>query len=213
MELPVRKTEQTNTSSKRTIGFVVVIVVHALMLYALVTGLAKTMVDALLEPIETSVIEEAQQIPEAPPPPPPKFDAPPPVVMDMPDVVITQEAAPSTTIQVTKKVAPPPPPPPADVIIAPRTNPRRPNAGAEEIYPAMSKRLGEEGTVVLLLTVSDEGRVTEAKIDQTSGFERLDEAASKEAVRSWRFLPGTRNGKAETMQMRIKVTFSLKGDK
>jgi len=211
MELPVRKTEKP-ASNKRAVGFVVVILVHAAMFYALTTGLAKTMVDALLEPIETRVIEEAQQLPEAPPPPPPKFDAPPPVVMDMPDVVITQEAAPAqAAITTTKKVAPPPPPPPADVVIAPRTNPRRPNAGAEEIYPAMSKRLGEEGTVVLLLTVSDEGRVTEAKVDQSSGFERLDEAASKEAVRSWRFLPGTRNGKPETMQMRIKVTFSLKG--
>lgn len=211
MERPVRSIEKP-TSNKRTIGFVVVIAVHALMFWALTTGLAKTMVDALLEPIETRVIEEAQQIPEAPPPPPPKFDAPPPVVMDMPDVVITQEAAPQATITTVKKVAaPPPPPPPADVLIPPRTNPRRPNAGAEEIYPAMSKRLGEEGTVVLLLTVSEEGRVTEAKIDQSSGFERLDEAASKEAVRSWRFLPGTRNGKPEAMQMRIKVTFSLKG--
>jgi len=210
MELPVRKTEKP-ASNKRAVGFVVVVLVHALMFYALTTGLAKTMVDAMLEPLETRVIEEAQEIPEAPPPPPPKFDAPPPVVMDMPDVVITQEAAPVAAITTTKKVAPPPPPPAADVLLPPRSNPRRPNAGAEEIYPAMSKRLGEEGTVVLLLTVSDEGRVTEAKIDQSSGFERLDEAASKEAVRSWRFLPGTRNGKPETMQFRLKVTFSLKG--
>ena len=210
MELPVRKTEKP-ASNKRAVGFVVVVLVHALMFYALTTGLAKTMVDAMLEPLETRVIEEAQEIPEAPPPPPPKFDAPPPVVMDMPDVVITQEAAPVAAITTTKKVAPPPPPPAADVHIPPRSNPRRPNAGAEDIYPAMSKRLGEEGTVVLLLTVSDEGRVTEAKIDQSSGFERLDEAASKEAVRSWRFLPGTRNGKPETMQFRLKVTFSLKG--
>ena len=210
MELPVRKTEKP-ASNKRPIGFVVVVLVHALMFYALTTGLAKTMVDAMMEPLETRVIEEAQDMPEAPPPPPPKFDAPPPVVMDMPDVVITQEAAPVAAITTTKKVAPPPPPPAADVLLPPRSNPRRPNAGAEEIYPAMSKRLGEEGTVVLLLTVSGEGRVTEAKIDQSSGFERLDEAASKEAVRSWRFLPGTRNGKPETMQFRLKVTFSLKG--
>lgn len=210
MELPVRKTENP-ASNKRAVGFVVVVLVHALMFWALTSGLAKTMVDAMLEPLETRVIEEAQEIPEAPPPPPPKFDAPPPVVMDMPDVVITQEAAPVAAITTTKKVAPPPPPPAADVLLPPRSNPRRPNAGAEEIYPAMSKRLGEEGTVVLLLTVSGEGRVTEAKIDQSSGFERLDEAASKEAVRSWRFLPGTRNGKPETMQFRLKVTFSLKG--
>lgn len=182
------------------------------MIWALTSGLAKTMVDAVLEPIETRVIEEAQQIPEAPPPPPPKFDTPPPIVMDMPDVVITQAAPAQAAITTTKKVAPPPPPPPpADVIVPPRTNPRRPNAGAEEIYPAMSKRLGEEGTVVLLLSVNADGRVTEAKVDQTSGFDRLDEAASREAVRSWRFLPGTRNGKPEAMQLRIKVTFSLKG--
>lgn len=209
MERPVRQV--VKTSNKRTIGFVVVIAVHGLMFWALTSGLAKTMVDALMEPIETRVIEEAQQLPEAPPPPPPKFDAPPPVVMDMPDIVITQEAPAQAAITTTKKVAPPPPPPPADVLIPPRSNPRRPNAGAEEIYPAMSKRLGEEGTVVLLLTVADNGRVTDAKIDQTSGFERLDEAAAREAVRSWRFLPGTRNGKPEAMQMRIKVTFSLKG--
>lgn len=209
MERPVRQV--VKTSNKRTIGFVVVIAIHGLMFWALTSGLAKTMVDALMEPIETRVIEEAQQLPEAPPPPPPKFDAPPPVVMDMPDIVITQEAPAQAAITTTKKVAPPPPPPPADVLIPPRSNPRRPNAGAEEIYPAMSKRLGEEGTVVLLLTVADNGRVTDAKIDQTSGFERLDEAAAREAVRSWRFLPGTRNGKPEAMQMRIKVTFSLKG--
>jgi len=210
MERPVRNTEKT--SNKRAIGFVVVVIVHALMFWALTSGLAKTMVDALMEPLETRVIEEAQQIPEAPPPPPPKFDTPPPVVMDMPDIVITQ-TAPTQTITTTKKVAAPPPPPPpaADVLIPPRTNPRRPNAGAEEIYPAMSKRLGEEGTVVLLLTVNDDGRVTEARVDETSGFDRLDAAASREAVRSWRFLPGTRNGKPETMQLRIKVTFSLKG--
>ena len=210
MERPVQRTEKP-ASNKRTIGFIVVIAVHALMLWALTTGLAKTMVDALMEPIETRVIEEAQQIPEAPPPPPPKFDAPPPVVMDMPDVVITQEAPQQAAITTTKKVAPPPPPPPDDVLIAPRQNPRRPNTPPEEIYPAMSKRLGEEGTVVLLLSVNVEGRVTDAKVDQSSGFERLDEAASKEAVRSWRFLPGTRNGKPEAMQFRLKVTFSLKG--
>ncbi|MBX7199186.1 MAG: energy transducer TonB [Rhodospirillaceae bacterium] len=77
------------------------------------------------------------------------------------------------------------------------------------MYPAMSRRLGEEGTVVLLLTVNEEGRVTEAKVQTSSGFERLDEAAAKEAGRTWRFLPGTINGKPASMQMPIRVTFKL----
>ena len=41
----------------------------------------------------------------------------------------------------------------------------------------MSRRLGEEGQVILLLTVDQRGRVVAAKVEKTSGFERLDKAA------------------------------------
>ena len=61
----------------------------------------------------------------------------------------------------------------------------------------------------MLLTVSEDGKVTEAKVDKSSGFERLDEAALKEALNRWRLMPGTINGKPQAMQYRFQVTFKL----
>jgi protein TonB len=199
------------TNNRRVIGFGLVVAFHGLVIWAFASGLAQMVVDRIKGPMETRLIEEAKIEEDAPPPPPPKFQAPPPVFVDMPVVAITEAPAETSAIVNTTNVKPvaPPPPPKADVVILPRSNPRRPNTSTEEIYPAMSRRLGEEGSVILLLTVNEEGRVTEAKIQTSSGFDRLDEAASKEAVRSWRFLPGTINGKPSAMQYPLKVTFKL----
>ena len=122
----------------------------------------------------------------------------------------SSQEAPSSTITATN--APPkaaPPPPKADVIIPPKVNPRNPISQPE--YPTMSRRLGEEGVVVLLLTVDEDGRVTAATLDTSSGFERLDEAAVKEAMRPrlWRFIAGTVNGKAAGMQFKFAVRFKI----
>ncbi len=198
-----------STNYRRLGGLAVVIAIHALLFYALQSGLAKTLVNKVMGPLDATLIEEVQEEIEEPPPPPPKFQAPPPVFVDMPEVAITQEA-PSSTI--TASNAPPkaaPPPPKADVIIPPKTNPRTPITQPE--YPTMSRRLGEEGVVVLLLTVNEDGRVTAATVDTSSGFERLDEAAVKEAMRPrlWRFVPGTVNGKAASMQFKFAVRFKI----
>jgi protein TonB len=200
------------TNYRRLGGFIVVVVLHLFLFYALQSGLAKTLIDRVAGPIETRLIEEIKPEAEAPPPPPVKLAAPPPVYVDMPDIVIT-ENTPTTTITNTTsekpKVAPPPPPPPKDVVVPPRQNPRSPIAQPE--YPTMSRRLGEEGAVVLLLTLDEDGRVTEATVDTSSGFERLDEAAVKEAKRprNWKFVPGTVNGKPAPMQFKFRVVFKI----
>ena len=208
MELTVPHYMPPPPNYRRMIGFGAVVLAHVFVIYALASGLAMMLVDKIKGPMETRLIEEIVVDMEEPPPPPPKFQPPPPVYVSMPEFAITQAA--TSAITATKeppKVAPPPPV--RKVIIPPRTNPRRPNTGAEEIYPTMSRRLGEEGTVVLLLTVDEQGRVTEATVQSSSGFERLDNAAAKEAVRRWRFLPGTIDGKVSAMQMPIRVIFKI----
>jgi protein TonB len=55
-------------------------------------------------------------------------------------------------------------------------------------------RLGEEGTVQVRIHVDTEGRVSSVDVIDSSGFERLDEAACQ-GVRSWRFEPELRDGK------------------
>lgn len=58
---------------RHLVGFTLVILFHVLIVYALVTGLAKKVVDVVRAPIETKVIEEIKK-----PPPPPEIVAPPP---------------------------------------------------------------------------------------------------------------------------------------
>ena len=198
--------KQEDTNWARTAGFVVVVVLHVTAYIAIESGLAKTLLDAMTGPLQASLIEELTADTAAPPPPPPEFEAPPPAFIPMPDISIDAPAPERTISNVTAVKRPPPPPPPPKVV-PPRSNPRRPITQPE--YPTMSRRLGEEGQVILLLTVDQNGRVIAAKVDKSSGFERLDEAALREATRRWRLIPGTINGTPTRMQYRFAVTFKI----
>ncbi len=88
--------------------------------------------------------------------------------------------------------------------VPPRVDQKRPVS--QPAYPPESQRLGETGTVVMMLTVAENGRVIDAAIDTSSGHERLDQAALKEA-KTWRLTPGTINGTPATMRQKFRVTF------
>lgn len=199
-------------SPRRLLVFGVIVGLHVLFVWALSSGLAKQAVQYIAGPIEASVIDEIVEEEDKPPPPPPKIEATPPPFVPPPDIAIDIPVETSKTTAISnvtnvKPVAKPPPPPPADVVVAPRSNPKRPVT--EPDYPPMSKRLGEEGSVVLELYVLEDGRVGEARLKTSSGFPRLDEAAIKHVKRSWRLLPGTKNGKAEPMWYPFKITFKI----
>lgn len=206
MQPTFTSSNEVKKNSTRTMGFVVVVLLHAGAFYALQSGLAKSVLNTITGPIETRLIEEIAADDNELPPPPPKLEAPPPEFIPMPDISIDAPAPTNTISNVTAVKKPPPPPPPPQVV-PPRSNPRRPITQPD--YPTMSRRLGEEGQVILLLTVDENGRVLEAKVDKSSGFERLDEAAVAEATRRWRLIPGTINGKASTMQYKFAVTFKI----
>jgi periplasmic protein TonB len=93
------------------------------------------------------------------------------------------------------------------VIVQPQGDPRFPLTEPE--YPAPDIRMGHEGTVWLTIEILPNGRVGAVRIDQTSGFARLDDAAVREA-RKWRMKPGTQDGIAIAMYKRVPVTFRLK---
>jgi protein TonB len=75
-------------------------------------------------------------------------------------------------------------------------------------YPAMSRRLGEQGTVVMRVLIGKNGTALQAEIDQSSHFERLDQAALQ-AVFNWRYSPGKINGQAQDMWFKVPVHFTL----
>jgi protein TonB len=204
----------TSFFSRRGLVFVLIVLLHVGMFWALQSGLSHQLVEAVLGPIETRVIEEQKPQDEAPPPPPPKFEAPPPFVPP-PEVAIDipQEAAQTTAITQTTNTkptytAPVAAPAPAVPSTAPKMDPKHPMSKPE--YPAASRREGEAGTVQLEIYVLETGKVGDVRVKKSSGFERLDEAAVKEAKRSWRFVPGTENGKPVAMWRVFAVTFDLK---
>ena len=76
------------------------------------------------------------------------------------------------------------------------------------IYPRMSRRMGEQGTVLLRVLISAEGRAEQAEVRTSSGYARLDEAAL-ETVKRWRYVPGKRAGVAEAMWFNVPIRFVL----
>lgn len=75
-------------------------------------------------------------------------------------------------------------------------------------YPLMSKRLGEQGKVVVRTLIGADGTAQQAEISHSSGFERLDQAALATALR-WRYVPGKRAGVAQAMWFNVPFQFLL----
>jgi len=102
---------------RHLVGITFVIAFHAFIVYALVTGLAKKVVEVVRAPIETKVIEEIKKPPPPPEivvPPPPRLEAPPPPFIPPPEVQIQTPPPVQPTITAVT-----PTPPPAPVAIAP----------------------------------------------------------------------------------------------
>jgi len=78
-------------------------------------------------------------------------------------------------------------------------------------YPALSRRLGEEGKLVLRVELDEKGHVNEAQVVNSSGFKRLDEAAMT-AVKTWRCNPPVRNGQPVRAVALQPFNFVLQGD-
>ncbi|MDB5871265.1 MAG: hypothetical protein JWQ07_707 [Ramlibacter sp.] len=180
--------------TRRTIGWVVVAVVHAIVLWGLVTGTARDALKIMKKPLEAAVIQEVIIPPPPPPPPPkeivkptPKLEAPPPPYIPPPEV-----QPPVTTAPVIPSVQTPPPTP---AVIAPPPPPAAPPApsGRQEMgvacpsqtKPEMPRQALRDGTtgVVRAQALIRDGRVV--SVDIQSG-PRVFHSAVREAMMQYR---------------------------
>jgi protein TonB len=194
-------------ASSRIVGIGLVIVLHAALIYALVTALAHRSIDVAHAPIETKIITETPQQPVELPPPPPSFAPPPPPFVPPPEVNVAkppplQSTAPSI-VTTAKPVAPAPT---APVTVQPRIDLAH---SSQPEYPPQSRRLGEQGSVVLQVLVDPSGRVTDSKLVQSSGSDRLDQAALQGVKTSYHFIPGSVDGRPQPMWYTFKFTWKL----
>lgn len=193
-----------------------VVGLHALLLGLIITATLRPDIQASLATLSVRMIELTPPKTEAPQPPPPKATpvprqktpTPPPPVM-----VAAPAATSTTSFSVAPQAAPkqaeaaPAPPAPTAPIVAARfdaaylQNPK-------PVYPAMSRRLGEEGRVVLKVKVSSQGLPLSIEIRQSSNFTRLDEAA-RSAVEHWRFVPAKQGNETIEAWVLVPLLFSL----
>jgi protein TonB len=73
-------------------------------------------------------------------------------------------------------------------------------------YPALSLRLNEAGKVVIRVLIGKDGLALEGSIVQSSGYDRLDQAALR-AVLKWRYVPGKVDGQARDMWFDVPIKF------
>lgn len=202
---------QPQDSGRRLTGFVVVILLHALLVYGLINGLARKIVQVVTDPLETKIIEELKPPPDKPPPPPPpKFAPPPPPYIPPPEV---QVQLPASIQQYSISAVTSNKPAPAPVVVAPRHITRSAaivNASAcdKPEYPAAALRAQEEGVVTLGFLVDVDGKVLESKVEKSTATRRLDEAARK-ALGLCKFQPALIDGKPEKSWARIEYEWRI----
>ena len=169
--------------------------------WALSSGLANQLVEKLPDVIQVNVLKEKIEKKE-PPPPPPEMKAPPPPFVPPPDIVIQTDAPPpQNTITVQNKQPTPPP-------ISTPASVGKPHACMQD-YPAISVRLGEQGTVVVGFTITADGHVENSHVVKSSGSERLDNAAVT-CTSSWRYKPAVREGQPVAVPWQTQVQYTLK---
>lgn len=79
-------------------------------------------------------------------------------------------------------------------------------------YPLISRRLNEEGKVVLNVCVSLTGLVENLKLEKTSGYQRLDDIAL-ETVKKWKFIPAKNHDRDINACYLLPVQFILRKER
>lgn len=185
-------------SGNRITALIVVAIIHIVLGYALVTGLAYEGAAKLIKKVTAIDIKEEVKKDE-PPPPPKKVDSPPPPVAPPVRINVATTPPQITTVQT--------PPPPAPIVLAPapsapvappppRIQPRGPspkgqpgNWANSNDYPSRALREEQEGVTRFRVSVGPDGRVASCDITGSSGSSELDSATCSLITRRGRFTP------------------------
>jgi protein TonB len=216
---------QEKSTGKNFTGIAIVIVLHLIVAYGIVTGLGKRMVSKMAEAVETKIIEDVKPPPPPetpPPPPPPEMKAPPPpfippveVNVQTPppqqNVIANTTAAKPTTTEIDRR------PPVPDAPPAPPAKPAGPartpavadfNTCSKPEYPKSSLRNEETGVSTVSFLIASDGGVKDSKVTKSSGFRDLDKAAQV-ALGKCRFKPATENGQPVESWQPVQYVWTL----
>lgn len=217
-----RPTPPRQPLSRNAVIALTVVALHAGFIWALQSGLLMRAAEIVIpaEILTQFVDPPAPKVEPVPPTPPTPTvqkkavarapDKPAPQPLAIPDPTPSPNAP-------TGIVTPPLPPAPVAVApVAPAAPPavQLPSSDADYLqnpkpaYPPISRRLGEQGKVIVRVLIGADGQAKKTEIRQSSGFDRLDQAAVTTVMR-WRYVPGKRGGVAEEMWFNVPINFVL----
>lgn len=158
--------------------------------------------------------------PKPTPRPQPRAPKPAPKVTESQTAIRAETPPPAPVEPVREAVVPTPPAPPAPparptpeappAVVAARFDAAYLNNPAPA-YPPLSRRMREEGKVMLRVQVTAEGLPAQVDLAESSGFARLD-AAAREAVQRWRFVPAKQGGQPVAAAVIVPIVFKLEGN-
>ncbi len=186
--------QQQRSPMRHIIGLGIVVLLHVLLIYALMNGLGRAVIDVIKPPITTKIVKEPP-----PPPPPPTLVSPPPPYIPPPDIQIEQPPPPHAIQTVTH--APPPTPNPAPFTAAKPLPPGPPDhsAGVRALnnvkpeFPPDMEEAGRAGTVTMSCDISAEGTTSNCAVVSVQGGQSFARSALDYVHRA-RFAPAVRNG-------------------
>lgn len=187
-------------SGNRITAIIIVAVIHVVLGYALVTGLAFSAAKKVMEKVTTIDIKEEVKKEPPPPPPPKKLDIPPPptkIVSPPTKMNLAPVQAPPLDTTPAPQPPPPPalPPPPAappPPSFQPKSATPKGNPGSwatTNDYPSRALREERAGVTGFRVTVSPDGRASSCTVTSSSGSPDLDEATCTNVTRRARFNP------------------------
>jgi periplasmic protein TonB len=193
------------------LGTTFVLGLHALLVWILFIGLTIKSTSATLNEVQATIIEELKSPHRSVEPPKPikkvfvpKPEVEPPIVRE-PTVQATSIPSPPVAIAQAPAGAAPTQAPAPEVVNAKLDV----SVGCQKpIYPDASRNAEEEGAVTVGFFVDVDGKVKDSRIEKSSGFKRLDEAA-RQALSLCSFKAGNENGKAVASWAKIKYIWRL----
>jgi periplasmic protein TonB len=201
--------------SRRTTAFLLIVALHAALIYAFITGLAHTMIDVIPQSLQAVVLPPPQTHEPPPPPPLPKFSTPRIDKYDPPEITLQVPTDLDTTIRVVTtqpqdtKLPPPTPPNAINRVLG---GPGKGFPNTDDYYPSVARRMGERGVVAVSVCVDAKGRLTaDPTLAQSSGSASLDEGGLKLAkAGSGHYRPTTEDGLPVSSCYRYRIRFDLK---
>lgn len=198
-----------------------IVVGHAVVFYLAYSGMLRTVTHAIMPQVVTVTFVAAPEPLKAPPPPKvvplvqPKQTFVPPlpqlnIVQTEPTITLPppqprpSEAAPAVAAPAAAVAPPAPPQPSAPKTISGVEYVRAP----QPVYPSISRRMGETGTVMLRVLIGEKGTAEQVTIQKSSGSSNLDEAGRQAVLRAL-YKPHIEDGKAIPVYALVPINFQL----